>query len=147
MKSNWSYLIRIEVWLRLAQPEQERFGIPAERLSGGQKIRATDVQTDPLGGSVVEGLYRSRSVVVAADLAVSLGHPALGVPLKCGVTNRRRRETPLTLVFIFKSRRWKPRAVLLWATSRPTLTSSFWDSKTNHFFRIDSFEVIRPKRF
>lgn len=104
-KSHCSYLIRIEVWLRLAQPEQEGFGIPAERLSGGQKIRATDVQTDPLGGSVVEGLFRTRSrAVVAADLAVSLGHPALGVPLKrVTVTNRRRRETPLTFVFRLKT--------------------------------------------
>lgn len=68
----------------MAQAEQERFGIPAERLSGGQKIRAADVQTDPLGGPVVEGLRRSGSpTVVATDLAVTLGHSERVVLLKC----------------------------------------------------------------
>jgi len=32
---------------------------------------------------VVEGVSGRQSTVVAADLAVTLGHPELGVPLKC----------------------------------------------------------------
>jgi len=46
---------------------------------------------------VVEGLSGRQSTVVAADLAVTLGHPELGVPLKCvTATARLSTRTKLT---------------------------------------------------
>jgi len=73
---------------------------------------------------VVEGLSGRQSTVVAADLAVTLGHPELGVPLKCVTATARlstrtkltqqtregrsaltARDTPLRFVFLGARRR------------------------------------------
>jgi len=73
---------------------------------------------------VVEGLSGRQSTVVAADLAVTLGHPELGVPLKCvtatarlstrtkltqqtreGRSALKARDTPLGFVFLGARRR------------------------------------------
>lgn len=47
--SRGPHLVRVQVGVGLAQTVQEGFRVPAQRLPGGEKVGAADVEPDPLG--------------------------------------------------------------------------------------------------
>lgn len=45
--TKWTHFVRVQVGVFLTQSEQERFGVPAQRLFGRDKVGPADVEPDP----------------------------------------------------------------------------------------------------
>lgn len=69
------YLVRVELGILLAQPGQERLGLPAQSLRGCEKVSAPHVEPDPprrAGGELARGRTRNRSRVALVRVHLSL---------------------------------------------------------------------------
>lgn len=59
-----THLVRVQVRVFLTQAEQERFGVPAQRLFGGNEVGTTDVKPDPAGARLVHWLGRGAGIAL-----------------------------------------------------------------------------------
>lgn len=77
---NSSHLVRVQVRVLLTQSEQERFGVPAQRLLGGDEIGPADVEPDPTRAGLVDLLGRGVRVALRREpkhgAPPAAGHPA-----------------------------------------------------------------------
>lgn len=64
MKSKSGHLVGVQVRVFLAQSEQERFGVSAQGLFGGDEVCPSDVQADPAGARFIHRLGRGARVAL-----------------------------------------------------------------------------------